>query len=111
MSSPKSHRLLTLELDGVYGEDAPGTGKTRTLDRRAADTSHTDDCHVLARLNSSSMNCRALTGADPTGHQTGAVQGEVLIDLDEGPLVADRVAGKGSNHTEQPQIDPAGVVP
>ena len=94
--APNPTARSRLNSTGSTAKMRPAPAETGSLDRGAADASDPDDGHVLTRLYPSPMNGRAPAGTDPTGHQTGPIQRDVLIDLDEGPLVADRVAGKRS---------------
>ena len=110
MRRPETEGSLALEGHGVDGHDAPGTGQPCPLDGCRSHATDAEHGHVVTRLDPGPQDGRAPPSRDPTGHEAGPVEGEVVVDLDEGSLVAHGVAGEGAEHAEDAKVLTPGVV-
>src|SRR5262249_42208016 len=97
-----AERLGPLELlvDDVDGDDAGGAGDTRSLDDVDADAAAAEDGDGLAGLDARGVDGGADAGHDAAADETGAIERDVVIDLDGGRGVDDGAGGERAQPAE-----------
>ena len=92
---PELAGQIALGRDHVDGDDPPGTGNGRAIDRRQANAATADDRHGLARPHIGGVDGCTNPGHHRTADQGGAVEGHILTDRDAGVLMDQHEFGEG----------------
>ena len=87
---------VELGCNHVDGDDLVGSGDTRTLDRREADTTAADHGDGLARCDLGGAEHGSHTGGDAAADQRRTIEGHVLVDLHHGVFVDQHHLGVGA---------------
>src|SRR5699024_4661878 len=90
-----------LELHTVDRDDPASPGNVRALARVDADAADADDHHGVALPGAADLGRRPPAGADSAAEQRGLVEGDVLVDLDDGGLVDGDVRGEGAEQAHR----------
>ena len=101
---------VTLELDGVDGEDHLGTGEAGALHGGGADATDADHGHVVAGPHVRRVDRRAPAGGDAAADQAGLVERDVVEDLHARGLVDHGVGGEGAEADHGRDVLAAGVM-
>ncbi|MNM95684.1 hypothetical protein D3C81_1081390 [compost metagenome] len=88
-------RQFQLAVEHVDGDDPPGPGQRRAVDRRQADAAAADHGNRLAGRHLGGIDHRAGAGGDGAADQRGAVQWHVAPDCHAGVFVHEHLLGEG----------------